>query len=143
MRNNNTNIELLSYSDYCKEFVSDHIDGFIGQTFHASDFASELTMGINVDGSATYSTYHAMLYLQEWWSDCADYWNYEKDNFGENRWNPFENPEAYHVSMVIEGVQSLLSQCSVIEENWDDEIEITQEVVDSILSEIEDKVVEF
>lgn len=128
---------LLSYSDYCKEFIKDRLQDFEGSTHYACDFASEITMAINVDGSATYSTYKAKEYLREWWDDCADYFQYEKDNFGEVLHNPFERPEAFHVCMIIQGVSSLLSQCSIIDESWNDNIEITQEVIDSILEEIE------
>lgn len=128
---------LLSYSDYCKEFIKDRLQDFEGSTHYACDFASEITMAINVDGSATYSTYKAKEYLREWWDDCADYFQYEKDNFGENLHNPFERPEAFHVCMIIQGVSSLLSQCSIIDESWNNNIEITQEVIDSILEEIE------
>lgn len=133
---------LETYSEYCRRFIKDNISDFEGTTHYACDFAGELTMSINMDGSATYSTYKAKEYLCEWWDDCADYFQYEKDNFGENLHNPFENPEAFHVCMIIEGVNSLLSQCSVIEENWNDEIEITQEVIASILEEIEEIYIE-
>lgn len=128
---------LVSYSDYCKEFIKDRLQDFEGSTHYACDLASELTYAINVDGSATYSTYKAKEYLREWWDDCADYFQYEKDNFGEALYNPFERPEAFHVCMIIQGVSSLLSQCSIIDESWNDNIEITQEVIDSILEEIE------
>lgn len=134
---NNSNETLLSYSDYCKDFITNRLDDFEGSTHYVCDFASEITMSINVDGTATYSTSKAKEYLREWWDDCADYFQYEKDNFGEVLHNPFECLEAFHVCMIIQGVSSLLSQCSIIDEHWNDEIEITQEVIDSILKEIE------
>jgi hypothetical protein len=134
---------LLSYSDYCKEFIKNRLQDLEGLSYYACDFASELTMGINVDGTATYSTYKAKEYLREWWDDCADYFQYEKDNFGQNLHNPFEAPEVFHVCMIIEGVSSLLSQCTVIDQNWDDKIEITKEVIDSISEEIENYEVQF
>lgn len=134
---NNNGENLLSYSGYCKEFIKDRLQDFEGSTHYACDFASEITMAINVDGSATYSTYKAKQYLREWWDDCADYFQYEKYSFGEALHNPFERPEAFHVCMIIQGVSSLLSQCTVIDENWNEQLEITQEVIDSILEELD------
>ena len=93
---------LESLTEYCKEFIKDHIDGYTDQMVYGADLGYTITEGINADGSCTYSTYKAKQYLKEWWDDAADYFQYEKDNFGENN-NPFENPEAFMVCMVIEG----------------------------------------
>ena len=140
VNNQNNNVEtLLSYSDYCKEFIKDNLCNYEGSNVYMCDLGSELTQGINIDGSATYSTYKAKQYLREWWDDCADYFQYEKDNFGQNLHNPFERPEAFHVCMIIEGVRSILSQCSVINDNWNEEMELTTELIESILEEIKDK----
>lgn len=51
--------------------------------------------------------------------------------------------EAFMVRMVIEGISSILSQCGIIDENWDDEIELTPEVIETIKEQIEDKEVNF
>lgn len=123
---------------YCKDFIKNHIEDHLGQTVYACDFASEITMGINVDGSATYSTYEAKEYLKEWWDEAADYYQYEEDNIGEHRWNPFENPEAYMVCMIIQGVDLLMSKIKEIEEAWDDQIEVTQELCNSICQQLDD-----
>lgn len=133
---------LLSYTDYCKDFIKNHLEDFEGSTHYGCDFGSEITMGINVDGTAEYNTFITIEYLKFWWDDCANYWQYEKDNFGEVLHNPFERPEAFHVCMIIEGVRSLLSQCSVIDEKWNEQIEITENVINSILEEIENFEVE-
>lgn len=134
--------ELLSYTDYCKEFIKDNIEDFENTSHYACDLASELTYAINVDGTATYSTYRAKEYLREWWDDCADYFQYEKDNFGENLYNPFDRPEAFHVCMIIQGVSSLLAQCSIIDKKWNDKIRITKRTIKSIFKEIENLEVE-
>lgn len=127
-----------SFDVYCKDFIKDNLDGFIGSTIYACELANEITMGINVDGSATYSTYKAKEYLKAWWDEAADYFQYEKDNFGENYHNPFENPEAYMVCMVIQGVEGLMAQVKEIYEAQDDQIEITQELCDSIVAQLDD-----
>ena len=119
-----TNLETLT--DYCKNFIADHLENYYNQSIYGCDLGYTITEGINVDGSCTYSTYKAKEYIKFWWDEAADYFQYEKDSFGENLHNPFENPESYMVCMVIEGVNSLLSQSSFIDDNWNNEIELTE-----------------
>ena len=127
-----------SFDVYCKDFIKSHIEDHLGRIVYTCDFASEITMGINVDGSATYSTHEAKEYLKTWWDEAADYFQYEKDNFGENLHNPFENPEAYMVCMVITGVDHLMAQVKEISEARNDHIEVTQELCDSICKQLDD-----
>lgn len=130
---------LESFLTYCKEYIKEHIDGYVGSVVYASELGWKLTEGPNTDGSLTYNRYDAMEYLKEWWWEADDYFDYEKSEFGaESIHNPFENPEAYMVSMVIEGVNSLINQCSAIEENWNEKIELTQEIAEQICQEIEE-----
>lgn len=125
-----------SYAEYCKDFIKDNIENIIGTDQYGCDLGSELTMGINVDGTATYSRTEAKEYIREWWDDCANFSEWEQFNFG-TRSNPFENSEVFHCKMVIEGVNRLLGNCSVVESNWDDNHTWTAEDVQYILAEIE------
>ena len=127
-----------NFVDYCKDYIKDHINDFEGETPYACDFCMTITEAPNSDGTLTYSTEQAKEYLKEWWNDCADYFQYEKDSFGENLHNPFENPEAFMVCMVIEGCNAILSRCPIIEENWNERIELTEEVISEILEYVED-----
>ena len=136
-----TNLKTLT--DYCKDFIIDNLPDYLGTSVYGCDLGYTITEGINADGSCTYSTYEAKEYLKFWWDDAADYFQYEKDNFGENLHNPFESPEAYMVCMVIEGVNSLLSQSKFIENNWNNNIELTDKNIDRIIREIKDLRVEF
>jgi len=121
-----------NFVKYCKNYILDHIDEYEGQSHYGCDFAYTLTEAPNVDGSLTYSTYKAKEYLREWWDECGEYWDYEKDNFGEHTHNPFDEPEAYMVCMVIEGCSAILSQVPCIGKNWNEEIIINTEVITEI-----------
>ena len=129
---------MLSFLDYCKQHIIDEIDSFEGQEVYASDLGIILTEGINSDGTVTASRSKAIEYIQLWWDDCAEYWEYEKMSFGKNYHNPFDNPEAYMVCMVIEGVYSILSKCDLIEENWNGKIELNEENIASIKDFVEE-----
>ena len=131
--------QLETYTEYCREFIKLHIEDRIGQELYACDLASTLTEGPNVDGSCTYNAWKAKQYLAEWWDDCAEYFHYEKENFGENLHNPFEEPEAFMTCMLIAGVESLIGQVDALSEVWNEGIEITRELADAIVKEIEDK----
>lgn len=116
---------MKNFSEFCKEYLFERLDEYEGTTEYSCDLAYKLCEECNINGSLTFSRQTAIEYLCEWWYDAADYSDYEADNYGE-RSNPFENPEAYMVRMVICGIGYLLSQCAVIDESWNDELELTQ-----------------
>ena len=126
-----------SFFQFCKDFILEHLEDWEGQSHYGCDLAGYLTEGMNADGTFTYSTYEAKEYIREWWDDAADYSEYEEMNFGK-RSNPFENPEAFTVRMVIEGVQAILSKCEIIDENWNDKLELTAETIDTIKEQVEE-----
>ncbi len=130
--------ERKNFFDYCKSHLLQRLEDYAGTTHYACDLQYDLTEKENVDGTLTYSTYEAKEYLRLWWDECAEYWEHEKFNFGENRHNPFDNPEAYMVCMVIEGVGAILSQCPSIDKAWNDHVELTEEFIARLRTEIEE-----
>lgn len=126
------------FFDYCKEHLLQRLDEYEGTTQYACDLGYTLCEDENVNGTLTFSTYEAKQYLKEWWDECGEYLEYENFNFGENRHNPFENPEAYMVCMVIQGVRSILDQCNSINQSWNDRIELNEEFLEKLREEIEE-----
>ncbi len=123
---------------FCKDYLKEQLDVYVEQTHYACDLGYILTEGINANGSFTYSRELAKDYLKEWWDEAGDYAEFEKFNFGEYEHNPFENPEAYTVCMVIQGVNGLLAKCSFIDENWNEEIYLTEENIWRIKDELDE-----
>lgn len=133
-----------NFCDYTKEHLLDKLEDYKGCKSYACDLYNLLTEGINADGSATYSTYEAKEYIKEWFEDAGNYYEYAKMNFGEVFNNPFERPEAFMVEMIIQGVSVLLNDVKTISDNWDEEIEITEELIQEIKNHIESiKEIEF
>ena len=130
--------EIKPFIPFCKEYLNEQLDEYEGQTHYACDLGYILTEGINADGSFTYSRELAKDYLKEWWDEAGDYAEYEKFSFGEYEHNPFENPEAYTVCMVIQGICGLLSKCELIDSNWNDEIELTEDNICRLKDEIDE-----
>jgi len=124
---------------YCKDFILENIDNYEDMSFYACDFPTTITEGINANGTCTYSREKALDYLREWNWEAGEYFDWEKMNFGENTHNPFSEPEAYMVCMVIEGCNAILSKVPFIEENWcEEEIEFDSNRIDEIRKFVED-----
>lgn len=131
---------------YCKEYIKNNVYDYVGCSFYACDFGFDLTHEINTNGCLSDLIYSgqdgALQYLHKWWHEAADFYKYEKFEFGETR-NPFEDTGGYLVCMVVIGVNSLISRTEWAEENWNEETEITEAVADRICKEIENSPSEF
>lgn len=130
---------MSDYVDYCKNHAIDGLDEMRGwnNEVYMSDLGMKLTEGINIDGSATYSTYMAKQYIKEWFDEAGECYQYEKDNYGEVLHNPFEEPEAFQVCMIIHGVENILSQCPTVDKFWNDKKKLTDTLINKIIKEIE------
>lgn len=133
---------LESYEEYCKDFIKNELYNHEGSAYYVCDLGNTLTEYINMDRSATYSRYKAEEYITYWWNDAGDVLQYYYENTGICV-NPFDEPEKFHVLMIIEGVNSLLSQCEIIDKNWDEEITLTEENINTIIDEIKDLDIRF
>lgn len=130
---------ILSYVDYCKELIRDEIENFEGDTFYACDLASELTMDGNMNGTFTFSAYEARQILKSWWDDLhgVNRRIYDELGYDHDDVDVFDTPEKYHVFAVIEGVDSIMSALDIIQENWNEKIELTRDVIDTILDQLD------
>lgn len=128
--------QLENFTEYCKNFIMDNLPNHEGNSTYMCDLGNNLTHGINIDGSITFDRRLAFEYLQEWIWEAGEYFEYERANFGQNITNPFANPEAYMVCMVIEGIYIILQECDFINDNWDNELELTSENINTIIEEI-------
>ena len=126
------------FFDYCKVHLLDKLEDYKGQTYYACDLGYTLCEEENVNGTLVFNAYEAKKYLQAWWLECGEYWEYEKFHFGKNMHNPFDNPEAYMVCMVMQGVCDILSQCKSIDDAWNDEVTLDDYFLPILIEEIEE-----
>lgn len=136
-----TNLEALT--DYCKNYITENLPECVGRDICGCELGCTVTERINADGSCTYDTELAKDYIKNWFDEAGEFLDYELTNFGENKYNPFEEPESFMVCMVIEGINSLLSQSDFVNSFWDDKTKLTKKMVTTILKEISDKEVYF
>ena len=125
------------FMSYCKMHIRLKLFDYQGTTHYACDLAYALCENENRNGTLTFGRTEAIEYIREWWFDCAEYYDYEKFNYGEHLYNPFESPEEYMVCMVIAGVGSILSQCPSIDDAWNNKIELTEEFISQLQLEID------
>lgn len=127
---------IMKFIPFCKKQILDNIDYEEGNSRYGCDLAGYLTEGMNADGSFTYSREEAKEYIKEWWDDAANYSDYEENELGKRGTNPFGEPELFTVRMVIEGVDGIMGQLPIIEENWNDNIELTPETIKTIKEQV-------
>ena len=60
----------------------------------------------------------------------------EMQGQGLNAPNPFDEPEKFQVCVLLEGAQYLFSKCETVDENWNEEIELTPKIIRKICKEL-------
>jgi len=127
-----------NYVAYCKAHAIDELQNMKGwaTSEYGCDLGYKLTEEINCNGTATFSTHEAREYIKFWWDEAADVYDYQKFNYGEPLHNPFDSPEAFHVCMIIEGVNALCANCPTIDAAWNEKIELTNKTINKIIREI-------
>lgn len=136
--------KIKSYVEYVKDFILENLPKYKGQEVYGCDLGYTITERINVDGSVTYNKQAAMEHIKEWLDEAAEVYQYQVDNYGQALQNPFKNPEGWMVCMIIEGVESILSQCDVVEEFWNDKTELTDKIIQKIIAYVQEvKEIEF
>lgn len=78
----------------------DHLDDLEGRDGYVSELAFTLFEGENIDGSMTYSTYKAELWIAEHFHDLADVVEDIAADWDITP-NPFSNPEKFMVQVVL------------------------------------------
>ena len=112
------------------DYIEDTLPDYVGNDTYGADLGNLITEGPNNNGIYEDDSWG---FISKHINDARDEYEYEKDNFGEVLHNPFEKPEAFVVCMLINTVNEVLSQVHFVEEHWNDNFEITGEVVKEIL----------
>ena len=131
---------MATLKNWMLEAIKDELDNLDeGREIIGAEFAYELFESYNIDGSYTYSTYEAKEWIKEYFDELGEIVEEIQDNLGaECVPNVFDNPEAFMVAVILEYTSGLLAQCEIIEDNWNDGIIITNEVVNKIKKELDE-----
>ena len=127
---------MMGYTEYCKDYIKDRLEEMEGMSSYGCDLAGEICQGILADGSATYSRQKAWDYLDEWRGEAGEFYDHYTREIGTPP-NPFDDTEAFHVAMILEGCQAILSQCDIVDEIWNDKILLDGITIKEIISQVE------
>ena len=119
--------------EWAIDYIKNELPEWEGKSVYGADLANELTEKPNRNGVYEADSWG---FISKHINDARDEYDYEKDNFGEVLHNPFEDPEAFVVCMLINTVNDILAQVPVVEEHWDEDLELNKEVIDEILKSL-------
>lgn len=123
------------FRKWIDEKIADALDENIRETVYGSELPYKLFEGENIDGSVTYNTYEAKEFIKNHWDDASEIAQYLMENFDISL-NPFENPEKFHVCMLLYGAEDIINESQFVGEHWDEQYELTSENVAEIKSDI-------
>lgn len=126
-----------TWEDLVKDLIEERLYQYENQSVYCCDLAYQLFEGENIDGSFTYSTYWSKELVKKYWDDFNEiYENYIWNVGKENSINVLDEPEKFVVVMLLEQAQDILSKIEFIDTNWNEEIELTKENIETIINEL-------
>jgi len=120
-----------------KNTIIDRLNDYSGGSYYGCDLSYALFEGENVNGSVLCNTWQTKEFIKANFDLFGDLVAHCKDNL-DMVLNPFQEPEKAHVVLLLEASQSILSQCKLIDENWNNEIELTDKVIKKLTKQIND-----
>jgi len=127
----------ITFISDLKSTIIDRLNDYAGGSYYACDLAYTLFEGENVNSSVLHNTWQTKEFIKANFDLFGDLVEYCKDNL-DMVLNPFQEPEKAHVVLLLEASQSILSQCKLIDENWNNEIELTDKVIKKLTKQIND-----
>lgn len=110
---------------------------------YGCDLSYTLFESYNVDGSITYNRYRAEMWIKNNWDNFGEILEELKFQFDSNYFKDtiismWDNPEQFMVIIYLAVADYLLSRCSFIDKNWDEEIVLTSDNIELISNQLEE-----
>lgn len=126
-----------TWEDLVKDLIKDRLWDYENNSYYGCDLGYQLFEGENVDGSFTYSTYWSKELVKTYWDELGEiYDNYIWNVGSENSINVLDEPEKFIVVMLLEKSNDILGRLQFINDNWDNEIELNKENIETIISQL-------
>ena len=122
------------YTDL-KNTIIERLNDYKGTETYLCDLSGLLFESENVNGSVFCSTYKTKEFIKNNFDLFADFSEYYKNNFGESL-DIFAEPEKAHVILLLESAQMVLSNLNTVNEFWNDSKELTEELINAIIEEL-------
>lgn len=133
---------MKNVSEIIKNAIIEKLNDYKGITIYACDLAYKLFETENCNGSVHCSRYKATEFIKVNFDAFGQLVEYYEENM-DMVLNPFLYPEKSEVIMYIEGASSMLSQCQIIEKNWNEEIELNGITIKKLTKQLKNKEISF
>ena len=111
---------------WASDFINDAMEDWIGISCYACEIGYEITGEEKKKGF-----YEPIKFMMEHFKEAGEELRYQKEELCLEI-NPFEEPEAFVERWLEHAVEAVLSEIPVITDNWNNKIEITEEIVNEI-----------
>lgn len=120
-----------------KEYLIDEIGGYENQTVYGCDLADLLTNSLQINGTVEFCTKSTIEKIAKNHWEYGEVYKYMEDNYGKAL-NPLESPEAFDAQAYYIVAGDILGKTQYISEHWNEEIELTSDVIKTIQEQIEE-----
>lgn len=125
------------FREFIDSYIEDQLHNYAGSKVYMCDLGMLLTEEINFNRNyKNFSWQQAVDFAVEYIDDAADVFEYYKTELGMSP-NFFENPNEYVVFMIIYGVENRLCESNTVDNQWNEEVELTEDIVKQILSDLD------
>ena len=128
------------FKNWITDAMIDEIKELEGIEIYGADLGYRVFERANIDGSYTCNAWKAEQWIKKYFSDLGEIVEEIKNNLGaESVPNVFDSPEIFQVVIMLECSQYLISQCELVDEHWNDEIELTPKNIRIICQQLREQ----
>ena len=127
-----------SVNSFVAGVLMDKLADYANETMYVSDLAYNLLEEENVNSSYFCNGHKSTLWIKEHFEDLGDIVEEYENTFGEPPANPFSEPENFMVQIMLLVADSIMNETNFISNFEDAEIELTQEVIDTLKAELKE-----
>ena len=121
--------------DWVKSLIIERLSDYANTTTYGCDLAYKLFEGENANGSVFCNTFKTVEFIKANYDLFGEFLEQYESNFG-TMLNPFSEPEKCHVIFLLESASAVMSNCEFISENWNNKIQLTDEVINTITEQV-------
>lgn len=139
-------MEYLQYSkikNFVKQEMIEKLENLkdCNASFYSSDLGFSLFESENVNGAYFCNNDNVRNWLKKYFDDLSEIIEELKLQFDVEYCNKilldfFDNPDRFIVVIVIEVSSYLMGKCKTINKNWNDEITLSNELINTLISEL-------
>lgn len=136
-------LENNSIKDEVIKDLQEKLKEYENTTSYGCDLSYTLFESYNIDGSITYNRYRAEMWIKNNWNNFSEIleelkFQFDSDYFKDIIISMWDNPEQFMVIIYLAVADYLLSRCSFIYKNWNEEIVLTSDNIELIYNQLEE-----